>query len=394
MPLLEYGQMAWETLIGNKLRSSLALIGVAIAVAAVVGLSAVSTGSRRAIITQLTSFGARLFVVDSGEPKRASIGVYQPITPGDVTTLTETIGNITRVAPETWFKTPWRTVERGGTMLVHGVVPDGLEMEGLHVTAGRWFVPEDEYQYVLVIGRESAETIYGSADIIGEAIVLDGRKFTVIGVVERAGGFVGSIAPSTKVFVPLTTAQRITGQQGYLQITVESVDPPSIPDIRDATSRLLSARHPGFSFATYVFEHSADDVKMVFGILTKVITAVTAISLIVGGIGVTNIMLVSVTERTREIGLRKAIGATRGHIRTQFVVEAVLICLAGGTLGLLVAAAMVFVMENFWFHLGLRLPLYAVGLALAVSIGTGLITGVYPAVRAAALEPVDALRYE
>lgn len=394
MTWIDHWEMAWEALTSHKLRSVLAVIGVAIAVAAVVGLSAVSTGSREAIVMQLTSYGAKLYEVQYGTPRRGSATDHQLITVSDVAALRHTFDRIEKIVPQIVFRSPFKVADQSGVLNITGTTADALETTGMHVSEGRWFRPEDDRQAVVVIGAQIAQDIFGRQGVSGDVVYLDGRPYDIIGVVARAGGFVGSIAPTTQVYIPLMTAQRISGQRDYTVITVIAADASLVADLRDRSAELLRSRHPGFDFRTYVVEHSADDIKEVFDILTKVIIAVTSISLLIGGIGVTNIMLVSVTERTREIGIRKAIGATRRHIFNQFLAEAVLVSLAGGAVGLATAAIVVYMMGRFWFNLDLGLPLYAVGLALLVSVGTGLVTGVYPALRATAMHPVEALRFE
>lgn len=394
MSLLSYTQLAWEVITTHKLRSFLALTGVCIAVAAVVGLGAVSTGSRDTVVKQLTAYGANEFQVWYGRPERGSLTETLLISPSDVEFLLRNVDRVIKAIPQVIIRVPFKTREHNGVWNVFGVGPDTLASMGLRVISGRFLEADDARDNVTVIGAPVATELFGNEDPIGQTIYLDSRSFLVIGVVGRPSGLASSIAPADYVFIPITTAQRLSGTQAFAVVTFRVDDSAAVPQARETAENLLASRHPGFTFRTYIVEHDADDIKQVFDILTKVILAVTTIALVVGGIGVTNIMLVSVTERTREIGIRKALGATKWNVLNQFLVEAIVICVAGGTLGLFSAWLLVLGMGRFWFHFDLRLPAEAIIWAVTVSIGTGLVTGVYPAVRAASMDPAVALRWE
>jgi putative ABC transport system permease protein len=390
----------------NKLRSGLTILGMTIGVAAVIILVAVGNGSKAAIQSSIDSLGSNVLLVQAqggGFGPGSGGGASVSFSERDVAALGDAFNapGVKRVSP---------VVNASGTTLVNGstsyqpagvtgTVPGYLETRAYEIAAGASFSSEDvaSHRRVIVLGPTVAANLFAGADPVGSSVRVDGTAFQVVGVT-AAKGSNGLQDQDDVAFAPLTAVQDVlTGYGGGLSsITVEAKDAASLDAAQAQVTAILTERkhvtdpaNPGFQV---INQGSVREVASAStDVFTTLLGAVAAISLLVGGIGVMNIMLVSVTERTREIGIRKAIGARRGDILSQFLTEAVVISALGGVSGVVAGIA------GSQFRIAGVEPViavYSVALAFGAAVLCGLFFGTYPAGRAARMRPIDALRFE
>ncbi|MFE9122660.1 ABC transporter permease [Streptomyces sp. NPDC007172] len=403
MSLFQTLRFAFGGLAANKVRSALTMLGVLIGVAAVIVLLAVGNGSSQAVKDSIEKLGTNALTVSSGGGfggSRAAT-VTKPLTVDDARALADPVSapHIESVAPET---TTSQTALYEGTAhtvsQVVGTYPAYFKASNSKVTRGDYFSDDDVLgsRKVAVIGSTTATDVFGTADPVGRKMTLGGTPFTVVGVLATKGG-TGFQDPDDIVVAPLPTVQNaFTGFGSLGQILVEAKSADATTQAQDEITTVLMGRHGIKDPTALDFRVSSQasllttqaDTNKTFTVL---LGAVAAISLLVGGIGITNIMLVTVTERTREIGIRKAIGAPRGVILGQFLAESTLLSLIGGGLG--VAAGLI---GSHFTIVGIKpviIPESVVG-AFAIAVAIGLFFGGYPANRAASLRPIEALRHE
>ena len=401
---------ALESLSGNKLRSGLTVLGIVIGVAAVIAMLAVGKGAQESITGSINSIGTNLLVVFPGGKE---MDRFRPLTMRDADALRDQLAapSIEAVAP---------TLEIGGEVTyggqqtsspLIGVTPAYFQVRNVNLTEGE-FITEEQVlgrASVVLLGPEVAETLFGHADgITGETVRINGQPFRVIGVLEsKGGGAFGS--EDNQMIVPLTTAKaRLfgpkSGQSGDRidVIYVQAAGGDLVPQAMEEIAQILRARHRITDeiddFTIFTQQDLLAEAETITNVLTAVLGGIAGISLLVGGIGIMNIMLVTVTERTREIGLRKALGARKRDILTQFLTESSLLSLLGGMIGILFGWLISLIVRQiaaandapFTPIVGLD----AILLATIFSTAIGLFFGIYPANRAAGLEPVEALRYE
>jgi len=387
-------RMAFTALAANKGRSLLTILGVVIGVGAVIGMVAVGQGAREEVLGSVQGLGSNLiFAASAGD-----VPGGQPLSLEDAEAIADLPG-VSRVAPE--IGGPLTVSYRGETSRssVSGVTPEYEQVRNATVALGRFISRSDvdRSARVAVIGLETADDL-GTRELLGKKIDLGGVPFTVIGVLEPKGA-AGPVNPDQTVLVPINTAiTRLVGSDSLSGLSVEVGDADRMDDVSKAITRLLRQRHDLIEGAQDDFFVTTQvDILDAVGTITTVLTAllggIAGISLVVGGIGIMNIMLVSVTERTREIGIRKAIGARRWDILAQFLVESVALSLFGGGIGIAIGFLMAIGAEPLLGFPGVVTP-SAVVLAFAVSAGIGIFFGVYPAWKASRQDPIEALRYE
>jgi putative ABC transport system permease protein len=400
---------ALESLSGNKLRSGLTVLGIVIGVAAVIAMLAVGRGAEASITGSISGIGTNLLFVFRGDPGD-NIRNPKPLTTDDAKALRDQFAapSVAAVAPALQGDV---TVAFGGEQTLpqlFGVTPEYFQVRNLNVTEGDRITEEHMLgrASVALLGPEVAESLFGHAEgVTGETIRIEGQPFRVIGVLEsKGGGAFGS--EDNQVLVPFTTAQtrlirRSTANRVDI-IFVQAVSGDLVTQASEEIAQILRTRHRTpvgeDDFTIFSQQDLLTTFQSITGILTIFLGGIAGISLLVGGIGIMNIMLVSVTERTREIGLRKALGARRRDILIQFLTESSLLSLIGGVIGILFGWLISFGVGKIAEASGTAfipvVGLDAVALATIFSAAVGLFFGIYPANRAAGLEPVEALRYE
>ena len=397
---------ALESLAGNKVRSGLTMLGIIIGVAAVIAMMAIGAGAQSSITGQVESIGVNLlYVVPGGEATNP-----QPLTLADAAAIAnpQLAPDVLHVAPVIQGRVSVSVPgEELGTSLM-GITPEFFQVQNADVSYGQMISQQhvDDYAPVVLLGTEVADELFDrTSDLIGEKVRIDGQVFKVIGVLEEQGG--GAMGSSDdRVLVPLSTAQlRLLKRDAPDEVDtlyVQAASSEQVEAAQEQLTQILRARHTRNlgedDFEIMSTEAFLEIITAITSTFTLFLGGVAGVSLLVGGIGIMNIMLVTVSERTREIGLRKALGARRRDIRLQFLVESALLSLFGGALGILLGWGIATLIGQIAASSGTELTplveLNAVLLATMFSAAVGLFFGLYPANRAAGLEPVEALRVE
>jgi putative ABC transport system permease protein len=403
MDIVESIKMAATTLVANKLRSSLTMLGIIIGNASVISMVGIGQGAQRLASEQFESLGPNvLFIVPgSQETRNTSFEVPKTLVLEDAKAIATQVPSVDKVAPQINSRLLVTYRNRNTNTAITGTAPEFLSVRSFDVAKGRFVtnLDLDRNNQVAALGAEVAKRLFENSDPIGQTVRIKNVSFQVIGVMEPKGSFLGDNQDET-VFIPLTTmANRLVGRTSPygLELTFISVSAKNQDSIGAAQfqiENLLRLRHKITDENDFTVRTQKDILKIVgtiTGALTLLLAAIAAISLLVGGIGVMNIMLVSVTERTQEIGLRKAIGAQERDILLQFLIEAVILSAAGGVVGTVLGISVIQVVALF-SPLKAAVSPVAIALAVSVSGGIGLFFGVVPARRAAKLDPIVALR--
>ncbi|MCP3137851.1 ABC transporter permease [Pyxidicoccus xibeiensis] len=405
--ILDNLRLALGTFLGNPLRSLLTLLGIVIGVATVITMMGLIEGLRIKVNTDLGRMGANTFQVTKwpaggfGRINWAKYAKRKDIEMDDVRAIEESCPSVGAVVPtddEGGQKVATASQETRPSVRVLGTPPNYPTTSGVTLQSGRFFneVEGLDGRQVVVLGTDVADLLFPGMDPVGHEVRIKGRPFRVIGLLQRRGSMLGMFSMDNQVMIPLRVFQQLYGKTRSLDVDVQAKGPGLFQKAQDEVATLLRRRRDVPANMPSDFEmHTNESVTASLNQLTDVITiagiGVCLLSLVVGGIGILNIMLVSVMERTKEIGVRKALGAKRRRILGQFATEAVLLALFGGALGVGLGYGLVFLVD--WvLRLPTHVPTWAVGLALAMSCGVGLLFGIYPAARAAKLDPVEAMR--
>jgi putative ABC transport system permease protein len=408
MTILQPFLEALDSLASNKLRSGLTILGIIIGVGAVIAMVSIGRGAEATITDSIQGIGTNLLFVFRGGS--SDVRNPEPMTLGDASAIADPFlaPSVGGVAPVLQGSAMFSYAGESRTTTLVGVTPDYAPVRNYNVTEGE-FINEEHMlgqSSVVILGTEIANRLFGRIEgLVGETVRIEGQPFRVIGVLESRGGSAFS-NEDDQAFVPLTTAQtrllRRSTRDRVDLILVQAINAQSVPQAQDEVSQILRQRHRteiGADDFTILTQQSfLDTASTITNVLTIFLGGIAAISLLVGGIGIMNIMLVSVTERTREIGLRKALGAHKSDIMIQFLAESSVLSLIGGVIGILlgwtisVIVGRIAVANNA--PISPTIGLDIILLATLFSTAVGLFFGIYPANRAANLEPVEALRHE
>jgi len=397
--------MAWRGLRANLLRSLLATLGVIIGVAAVIAAMSILEGTKRDIMDRFKSLGSDQITVYPASARREGreVGVVQTLKPEDADAIAQSslCPDVEAAAPEILAGAQVKYFNRNSNLTVLGTNQNYADMNSYKVAEGRFITKEDVVAKakVVVLGHKAAADLFGGRPPVNATVKIRSVGFRVIGVMEKKGN-IGFRNVDSQVIIPISTAMdRLFGVKHVTAITVKARDPSRMEEATRQVKRVLRQRHtihPGDpdDFNVFSQEEQRKQFREVTRIFAVVLYSIAGISLVVGGIGIMNIMLVSVTERTREIGVRMAVGAQRWDILNQFLIEAGTISLLGGAFGVLMGYAMSDLLEKTTRVIETYTPASVVGWALGMAVTTGVLSGIYPAYKASRLDPVEALRYE
>ncbi len=393
--LFQSFKMAIKAIAGNKMRSFLTILGVVIGVVAIVVLVSIAQGANSSVVSSIEGMGTNLINV-SIRARRTN-----PVTMEGLQELAES-EYIAFVAPTVTLsgtvKAGVTTYDDGSLM---GTTPGYESIRNWSLQEGRFLKDPDidNRSFVAVIGAEAATEMYGTTHVVGETFTINGYTFTVVGVLAENGSS-ASGSNDNQIILPFTLAERIFSQRGistfYVSATSSEMVTLAQADVEaylKKTFENYNTSSSGTQYTVYNQTEMLDTLSETTQTLTLMLGGIAAISLLVGGIGIMNIMLVSVSERTREIGIRKAIGAARSNILMQFLIESLVVSLMGGLIGLLVSVGLVYILGPV-LDMTLTVPTFVAWIAIGFSVFIGVVFGMYPANKASKLRPIEALHYE
>jgi putative ABC transport system permease protein len=400
---------SYSALVGNKSRSLLTMLGIIIGIAAVIATLAIGDGSQKTIQQSIQALGSNLIVITPGAATGAGVtasgglGSATTLTLADEQALQNQLTNISGIDPELTVRSQLTAPGTNTNASVIGTSPAYQTDRNISMDTGAFFSQQQvtNKSEVAVIGPTVLSTLYPtetSAQAIGQVVKIKGNIFTIIGVTVAKGGS-GFTNQDNMVFVPISTAQQyLSGGQTIGSISISADNTNDMTLVQNQATAIMLQQHniSNPNNADFTIQNQSDIVSSASSItntLTILLASVAGISLVVGGIGIMNMMLTTVTERTREIGLRKAIGATRANINLQFLTEAVLLTFIGGIIGIGVGVGVAEIMTKF-FSITTSISSSSIVLSFCVAAAIGIIFGYYPARRASRLSPIEALRFE
>jgi putative ABC transport system permease protein len=394
---------ATRAILRNKTRSILTMLGVIIGVMAVILLLAIGSGIQKYISDQFNSLGANTVLITPGQVfnssggfsnSRSSSVAQSKINNNDMAGIRKLKEYV--VDASAMFQSSADVSYKGHLKKGAGIIGADYsfsDVRNIKAEKGRFFdkIDQSSKRRVAVLGPKIAEDLFGSVDPIGKNVSVADSTFEVIGVTEEKGGGFGGPSFDEYVYIPLTTAHSIFNSEVIMGVAIKIIDQTKIAPAIPKIENVLLEHMKDDEFSVFDQRQLLDTINGILGIITTGLGGIAAISLLVGGIGIMNIMLVSVTERTREIGLRKALGATPNLIMSQFLIESSVLSIMGGGIGIGLSYGITLIMQQFF---PATVTLWSVGLAFFVSATVGVVFGVLPARKAASLSPIEALRYE
>jgi putative ABC transport system permease protein len=398
-------RLAFGTFVSNPLRSFLTLLGIVIGATTVVAMMALIQGLRNEVTENMSELGVNCFQLQrlpfGGELSVAQLARRPRITEEDLEAVREQPSVLRAAAEDSkgGLKVSTTVRETRPTVTVWAGTPEYFDTNSVTLASGRAFT-DPEYldgRRVTVLGADVADVLFPGVEPLGQTVRIQGRNFQVIGVLKRKGSVIGGGNQDNQVLMPLSVFRPLFGVRNY-RISIQAKSAEVMERAQDEVTLLMRRRHglklnEEDDFFVFSNESSTKMFNEISGVITAASFGVCLLSLLVGGIGILNIMLVAVTERTREIGIRKALGAKKRRILAQFATEAVVLSLAGGFLGVALGIGLA-QLARWMVGLPTEVPTWAVVLSLAMSSGVGLGFGIYPAARAAKLDPVEAMRTE
>ena len=397
MNILESFRIATRAVFANKVRSLLTMLGVIIGVSAVILLVAIGTGVQKDITGTIEGLGSNLLFVFPGQINTSGGGFGGPPQQGhpfsnaDAKLLQTRLSGADAVVPVASGSGTVKLGNKSGRSMLMGATEQGAQVFSATLGGGRHYNRSevDASARVVAIGYTIKESLFPSSDPLGQVITINGQRFTVIGWYEKQGGSLSG-DQDNQAYLPITTLQNLTGVSDVRIIMIKVTDATQIDLVRAQVKRVLAPKYQD-NVTVMSQDQTLGILSTVLGTLTYMLAGIAGISLLVGGIGIMNIMLVSVSERTREIGIRKAVGARTYDILSQFVIEAMMLSVTGGILGIALGAVGALALSSL---VPTEITPWAVGLAFFFSAGVGVFFGVYPAWKASKLDPIVALRYE
>jgi putative ABC transport system permease protein len=404
MNLRESIEVALEGLIANKMRAALTMLGVIIGVGAVIAMLAIANGAKQQMMQRVQQMGTNLLMVMAGQSRQGAVrggfGSMDSLTLADSTAIAEKCPSVLATAPEVRGNAQVKYRNQNTSTSITGVSSDYPSVRNYSVQQGRFISSREVKANVKVacIGPTTAQNLFGDVSPVGKMISIKGSRFKVVGLMAPKGA-TGWNDPDDNIFVPITTAmRRMFGTQYVRQISVQAKSMKLMDQASNEVSELLRKRHniTGSEEDDFTVRNQAEIIEMAnetSKVFTMLLAGIASVSLLVGGIGIMNIMLVSVTERTREIGIRKALGARRQDILLQFLIESLVLSLLGGITGVLFGVVGSWVV-GYLTEWQVAVSPQSVLLSFSFAALVGVFFGLYPARQASSLDPIEALRYE
>lgn len=394
---METLDLAITSILTNRVRSFLTILGIVIGVMSVIILVGVVSGLKSFITDQIAALGPNVMFVIPGQigGGRGPGGVQtNRLTLQDANTLSARLAGQAEVSAgiQKVTKTSYKNKTIKDTTVVGVQANYPKILKSVKIAQGRMFTGSevDSGKRVTVIGPTVVAKLFGNSNPLGKQINIGTLKYTVVGLIEKRGSNLG-LDLDNFAMIPLISAQKQFGEDKIHNIVIAAASADQVPAVQEKVKKILSQRLREDDFTVQTQEQTLSTISTISGVLTTALGGIAAISLLVGGIGVMNIMLVSVTERTREIGLRKALGARPSQIRNQFLIEAITLSSIGGIIGIIIGIVISLTINQF---IKTQVPFWSIGLSFGFSMLVGVVFGVAPAVRAAKLDPITALRYE